>query len=144
MEKSEEQGSQFVEISVSDMRAAGKPGYVARIEGQDRQFLTAHQYPGGHGSSHKTVIYRVSLNNLGLFEICDANYGGQKRKLTYLAISSTADWSEFDDRAEAERFLNPPQSIVASAYPGLKQEVEAEEPVFDVRISRLVNGQLKV
>jgi len=55
-----------MEISVCDMRGAGKPGYVAKLlDGNELGFLSAKSY-SSHGSSRKTVTYEVSESEYGI------------------------------------------------------------------------------
>lgn len=96
----------MITITVCDMRAAGKPGYVAKLNGTQKGFLHAKGY-SKHGTSAKNVTYEIDESvesNHGLFEICDANYGGRKRRISYLAIAPHG-WEEFTDKAEAEAYL---------------------------------------
>jgi hypothetical protein len=138
----------MIEITVCDMRAADKAGYVAKLEGKDRQFLNAKSY-SGHGVSAKNISYEISEEAYGLYEICDANYGNRKRRISYLAVTATNGWQEFEARKEAEAFIAPPPvtaaiavstptaqaAPVAAAYPGLKAEAEPEKPPADVEVA---------
>jgi hypothetical protein len=137
----------MIEITVCDMRAADKAGYVAKLEGKDRQFLNAKSY-SSHGVSAKNISYEISEDAHGLYEICDANYGGRKRKISYLAIAAHG-WEEFGFRKEAEAFLNPPakaieisipatpvkiSTTVQPAYVGLKAEAKSTPAEADVKV----------
>jgi hypothetical protein len=75
-----------MQISVDDMRGAGKAGYVAKIGDRfEKHFLTAAEY-SGHGASRKTVTYEISED--GVYEVCDANYGARKRKISFLVVKN--------------------------------------------------------
>jgi hypothetical protein len=121
----------MVVVEICDMRSSGKAGYVARLGKSDRVFLRASGYPDGHGGSTKRLQFEIS--DPGLYEICDANYGGRKRKISYLAILPGGEFEEFESRKDAENYLNPPAAQKA-------------EPVDrpDVKIGRLKDGRLKV
>ena len=133
-------------ISVCDMRAADKSGYVAKLDGKERIFLGAKSY-SNHGVSAKTVSYEIAEEAYGLYEICDANYGGRKRRIFYLAVAPHG-WEEFDDLKAAESFASalpaevPTESttvainepVVTPTYPGLKSEAEKEAPEIDVEV----------
>lgn len=65
-----------MEITVTDMRARQKPGYVARLVKGDRQFLSAKSC-SHYGTSAKECIYDIQED--GFYEICDANFGSRQR-----------------------------------------------------------------
>ncbi len=141
----------MIKVEVCDMRGAGKAGYVAKLEGRDRNFLIAARY-SGHGSSAKQVEYEIAEDAYGIYEICDANYGGRKRDIQFLAVSDHG-FDTFFTRKEAEAFAAKVESTAAPAipaaaplpdplevapqYPGLKPVAEREEESesFDVQVS---------
>ena len=67
------------------MRAAGKPGYVAKIENGQKNFLT-NRKADSFTTSAKDVHYEISED--GIYEICDANFGGRKRNIKFLKIEN--------------------------------------------------------
>ena len=64
-------------IKVDNMIAAGKKGYVAKIEGGDRQFLRASEQTG-YGYSRQVLAFEITED--GIYEIQDANFGGKLRR----------------------------------------------------------------
>lgn len=96
-----------IEIEICDMRAAGKPGYVAKI-GQNREkiFLNAKCY-SAHKTSAKKVLYEITQD--GIYEVCDANFGWRKRRVNFLLIRNDEIAFESESLSEVERkenFLN--------------------------------------
>lgn len=88
-------------IEVCDMRAANKPGYVARIsESREKHFLIAKSY-SSHGASAKQVCYEIVDD--GIYEICDANFGGRKRKISFIVVKNGECVFEVDNLPDAER-----------------------------------------
>ncbi|MBE9037188.1 hypothetical protein [aff. Roholtiella sp. LEGE 12411] len=73
----------MVEIKVDDMRAAGKPGYVAKIVNGEKKFLNA-AIQDKYSSSKVAKIYKISED--GIYEICDANFGGRKRRINFIKV----------------------------------------------------------
>lgn len=72
--------------TVCDMRGAGKPGYVAKIlDNRDKSFLVAKSYDR-HGTSAKNVTFEITED--GIYEICDANFGGRKRRITFILVQN--------------------------------------------------------
>jgi hypothetical protein len=73
-------------IKVTDMRARGKNGYVAKILGDgSKNFLRAiHQT--GYGTSAKTLTFEIKED--GIYEVSDANFGGRKKNVTFYKIES--------------------------------------------------------
>lgn len=140
----------MISVTVDDMRAAGKPGYVAKLVGSDRQFLNADSY-SGHGASRKQITYKISEDEIGLYEICDANFGARKRRISFIAVSLSG-WEQFADRKDAENFLNPPTDTVThtpekvgatgesvqASYPGLKPESVATEAAISLDVRAAV------
>jgi len=141
----------MIQIEVCDMRGAGKAGYVAKLEGRDRNFLIAASY-SDHGSSAKQVKYEIAEDAYGIYEICDANYGNRKRDIQFLAVA-VHGFDTFFTRKKAETFAAKVKSAAAPAipatsplpapveaapqYPGLKPAAEREEAPesFDIQIS---------
>lgn len=77
--------SEKIEIKVSDMRAAGKPGYVAKIVNGEKRFLqTASQ--DKYGGSKNTKSFEISED--GIYEIRDANYGGRKTNSNFIRVEN--------------------------------------------------------
>lgn len=71
-------------IKVSDMRARGKAGYVARIlPNGDRSFLPADER-SGYGSSHKMLSFEIIED--GNYEVQDANFGSTKTIRYYVCV----------------------------------------------------------
>lgn len=123
----------MIKIRVCDMRAAGKPGYVARVVGSDRQFLNAASYEG-HGSSAKHINYEISESESGIYEICDANYGGRKRSISYMAVNN-GEFSEFYSLQDAILWMEPKQPAIEPIKVETVVEPDAAKP--DVRIKSI-------
>jgi hypothetical protein len=141
-------------FEVCDMRAAGKPGYVAKItDKREKQFLAAKDY-SAHGASAKQVSYEISED--GIYEICDANFGGRKRKISFVLIRNGNDvfWADSLQEVEShadcldgkvEVWAVAPKEVmisshtvspaVESSYPGLKPEEDQVEDSVDVEIA---------
>jgi hypothetical protein len=75
----------MLEIKVDDMRAAGKPGYVAKIVNGEKIFLNTSEQ-NKYGSSKVTKLYQISED--GIYEICDANFGGRKRSINFIKVEN--------------------------------------------------------
>lgn len=89
------------EIEICDMRGAGKPDYVAKIDDRrEKHFLVATKYTN-HGTSAKKVTYTITED--GIYEVCDANFGGRKRKVTYILVENDKAIFESESLQEAER-----------------------------------------
>jgi hypothetical protein len=86
-----------MEITVTDMRAAGKPGYVAKIVDSQKQFLQAKSH-SNHGSSAKQITYE--LTDDGIYEICDGNFGGRKRNINFIKFESGEVIQESENLAD--------------------------------------------
>jgi len=93
----------MIEITIASMRYTSKPSYIAKLDGKKRQFLSRKSVDD-HRKSTQKHTYEISEDDCGLYEICDANYGGRKRSLSYLAVRE-GNWEEFSYRAEAEAFV---------------------------------------
>lgn len=74
-----------MEFTVTDMRAANKPGYIAQIVDGKEHFLSAKSYDS-YGTSAKKVTYEVSED--GIYKICDANFGSRKRDIKFIKIEN--------------------------------------------------------
>jgi len=72
-----------MEITVTDMRAAGKQGYVAKLINGEKHFLSASSY-SSHGASTKKVTYKITED--GIYEVVDANFGSRKRRTEFVKI----------------------------------------------------------
>lgn len=72
-----------IQVTVCDMRAAGKPGYVAKIENGQKSFLT-NRKADSFTTSAKEIHYEISED--GIYEICDANFGGRKRNIKFIKV----------------------------------------------------------
>lgn len=73
------------QIRISDMRAAGKNGYVAKIIKGEKYF----QHPverSGYGTSRQILTF--ALKEDGLYEICDANFGSRKRSIYFIKLEN--------------------------------------------------------
>lgn len=128
----------MIEIEVCDMRAAGKPGYVAKITGEhnEKNFLNAASY-SGHGASAKTISYEIKED--GIYEICDANFGGRKRRIEFVLIENGEIVKSADSLSELKP--KPQAPTVQASYPGLKQE--SKEPNGSLYFSKGGNFVLK-
>lgn len=147
----------MLRIEVCDMRAAGKPGYVAKLgERREKQFLSASEY-SSHGVSAKTISYLLKED--GIYEICDANYGARKRRIEFMLIRNGEVAFQSDSLQEVERKLSalegkleewavaPKEPLMSDrtitpAYPGLKTEPQPEEAV-DAKISTCKVGETR-
>lgn len=76
---------QVIEVTVCDMRAAGKPGYVAKIVNNQKQFLQSRK-ADSFTTSAKNVHYEISED--GVYEICDANFGSRKRSVSFIEVKN--------------------------------------------------------
>lgn len=74
-----------IQITICDMRAAGKPGYVARIQDGQKAFLNSRK-ADSFTTSAKDVHYEISED--GIYEICDANFGERKRNIRFIKVES--------------------------------------------------------
>jgi hypothetical protein len=75
----------MVEIQVDDMRGRGKPGYVAEIVTGEKVFLNAKSQ-NCYGASRVTKTYEI--NKDGIYEVCDANFGGRKRNIYFIKVEN--------------------------------------------------------
>lgn len=73
----QEQIKNNIVIKVDDMIAAGKKGYIAKIENGDRKFLPTSDRTG-YGHSREVLTFEISED--GIYEIQDANFGGKLRR----------------------------------------------------------------
>lgn len=104
-------------IKVDNMIAAGKKGYVAKIEGGDRQFLRASEQTG-YGYSRQVLAFEITED--GIYEIQDANFGGKLRR-DYIKIQD----GEIIERTES---LN---SLLASEESDKLPELEGSQKQVD-------------
>lgn len=74
-----------IQITICDMRAAGKPGYVAKIEGTRKDFLS-NRKADSFTTSAKNVHYEISED--GIYEVCDANFGSRKRNIYFIQVEN--------------------------------------------------------
>ncbi len=75
----------MLEIKVDDMRAAGKPGYVAKVVNGEKIFLNVADQDK-YSSSKVTKLYQISED--GIYEICDANFGSRKRSINFIRVEN--------------------------------------------------------
>jgi len=71
-------------IKISDMRAASKPGYVAKIVNGEKNFLSTKDR-SGYSKSRETLIFELTED--GVYEVCDANFGGRKRNIYFISAT---------------------------------------------------------
>lgn len=130
-----------IEVTVCDMRAAGKPGYVAKIVNREKIFLQGTSE--NHGTSAKNITFQIVED--GVYEICDANFGGRKRKIEYWLVvdgeieSATDSLREITNPTHATLDAKPTNPPPVAAYPGLKsvEQQQSEDPDITVRSSTL-------
>ena len=84
-------------IVIDDMRAAGKNGYIAKIIEEKRQFLHPCERTGYGASKNKLTF---DLTEDGIYEVCDANFGGRKRNIYFLKIENGIEIERTDTLAE--------------------------------------------
>lgn len=147
----------MIQIEVCDMRAAGKPGYVAKLdEYQERCFLQAKAY-SSHGTSAKQVTYEISED--GVYEVCDANFGERKRKISFVVVRDGQDvfWSDslreatshadhldgkIEDWAVCREEPIISNRTIDKPYPGIKSQPEQIKESPDVEVKALdLDGQ---
>lgn len=96
--KTKKEMKKMIEITIDDMRAAGKAGYVAKISsGGDKQFLHP-QVRSGHSSSRERLTFKLGED--GIYEVCDANFGSRKRHIYFLKIEGGEQMATADSLAE--------------------------------------------
>jgi hypothetical protein len=74
------------EIEVDDMIARGKKGFIAKIvSGGERQFLPVISRTG---YSHSKEVLTYQIEDDGIYEIQDANFGGRLRR-EYIKVENS-------------------------------------------------------
>ncbi|MFM5933528.1 MAG: hypothetical protein ACKPKT_05295 [Dolichospermum sp.] len=108
-------------IKVDHMIAAEKRGYVAKIEGNDRQFLKVSERTG-YGYSKQVLTFEIKED--GIYEIQDANFGGKLRR----------DYIKIQDGEIIERFKSL-ESLLASEelLPELEGSPKQIDWAFNIR-----------
>lgn len=107
------------------MRGRGKPGYVAKIVDRQKQFLNPKTY-SVHGTSAKQLTYEFKED--GIYEVCDANFGGRRRNISFIKLENGETVAESEVLAEL---------LVTEELPELEGSVKQVDWATNIRQSYL-------
>ena len=79
------------------MRAAGKPGYVAKIVEKEKQFLCPKERTG-YSTSREKLTFELSEN--GIYEVCSGNFGSSRRDIYFIKVENGEEVNRADSLSE--------------------------------------------
>jgi hypothetical protein len=121
-----------VEVKISDMRAAGKPGYVAKIVEREKVFLSAKDR-SGYSTSRETLVFELSED--GIYEVCDANFGSSKRNIYFIRLE---DGEEVDRSDILNELIVKSESLSLPDLVGSVKQVNWAEGIRSKAIASIL------